>query len=153
MQVGAEGFVDGLAVIADLANVVAEAAGESMDRETLRALASKAIEKHRATLAVCAGIAAKLKEQEQVVPERPPGYWMNELSGKLRPVVEKYLRGERLDGMECATMRAYCRQWITAQGFSGPEVDELRRTLHTLTNHDAVLGWMEKAEAAMVDPL
>lgn len=47
-----------------------------------------------------------------------PGFWMNETSGVLAPVVRAYLSGARLGERPVAVMRAYLRQWV-ARGFRG----------------------------------
>ena len=36
-----------------------------------------------------------------------PGYWMNETSGQLRPVIENYLTGGRMSARDIAVMRNY----------------------------------------------
>ena len=82
-----------------------------------------------------------------------PGYWMYEVSGILRPVIERYLRGERLDTGEIATMRAYLRQWIFARGFRGPEIDALRARIDCLTTQEAIRVWIADADDACADPL
>jgi hypothetical protein len=79
-----------------------------------------------------------------------PGYWMNETSGKLAPVVEKYLRGEVLTTDEVAIMRAYLRQWI-AGDFQG--VDHLRLRVGRLTTTRMIREWLKDAEDIGIDPL
>ena len=37
-----------------------------------------------------------------------PGYWMNEMSGALRPAVEAYLHDEPMTARQIAAFRAYC---------------------------------------------
>jgi hypothetical protein len=143
---------DGFELIADLAMVAKEAAEGTVDREALRNLARQALDKHAPVLAATAQLAREMHAAE-FPKSMAPNYWMNETTGVLRPVIEKYLRGDALDGAECATMRAYCRQWIMADGFVGEDVMALRREVHTLTNNAAVRTWMEKAFEANVDPL
>jgi hypothetical protein len=81
-----------------------------------------------------------------------PGYWMFEESGILAPVVHAYLRGEALNGMQIAIMRAYLRQWI-AGDFRGPEVDDLRARVNDLTTREAISRWLYDADCACIDPL
>jgi hypothetical protein len=82
-----------------------------------------------------------------------PGYWMNETSGVLEPVVRRYLEGAELELGELATMRAYLRQWIEAPGFRGPDVERLRTTLTTITSTTDLRRWMSEALDAGIDPL
>jgi len=85
-------------------------------------------------------------------PSGIPGYWMNETSGVLAPVVEKYLRGEQLAPLEVGAMRAYLRQWI-AGGFQGPEIVQLRREVERIASTDDVRRWLSDAMNAGIDPL
>jgi len=87
------------------------------------------------------------------VPADPPGYWPNETTGVLRPVVEKYLCGERLDGGEVRTMRSYLRQWISCGAFFGPDIERLRMAVDQIHTHDDVRAWLERALDAGLDPL
>ena len=82
-----------------------------------------------------------------------PGYWMNETSGVLEPVVRRYLGGHELEPAELATMRAYLRQWIGAPGFVGPDIAHLREGLDGITTTAALRAWMGEAFDAGVDPL
>lgn len=82
-----------------------------------------------------------------------PGYWPNETSGVLVPVVRAYLEGVELDVAGVATMRAYLRQWIEAPAFVGADVDELRAAVDELVTTDDVRAWLERAVDAGVDPL
>jgi hypothetical protein len=81
-----------------------------------------------------------------------PGYWMNETSGVLKPVVEKYLRGEQLSQNEVACMIAYLRQWM-AGDFCGPEIDMLRVTVNAIVDHETLVAWLDEAMDAGIDPL
>ena len=91
----------------------------------------------------------------------PPGFWMNETSGVLRPAVEAYLRlrdwGEPgtpdMTPPQIAAMRAYLRQWIMAPAWRGPEVDELRASVHRLDSRAAIDAWLDRAIDAGIDPL
>lgn len=82
-----------------------------------------------------------------------PGYWMNETSGVLEPVVRRYLAGEELDPAEVATMRAYLRQWVWAEGFLGPDIDRLRSGVDHLYNTGDIRAWLGRALDAGIDPL
>jgi hypothetical protein len=78
---------------------------------------------------------------------------MNETSGLLRPIVERYLRGEQLEESQVAVMRAYLRQWIWASEFIGPDVDRLRAGVDHLYNDGDVSAWLARALNAGIDPL
>jgi len=82
----------------------------------------------------------------------PPGYWMNETSGVLQPVVEKYLAGDELEADELTVMRLYLRQWMNAP-FLGPEVRSLRLTIEDVTTTERLRLWLRRAQLAGVDPL
>lgn len=82
-----------------------------------------------------------------------PGYWMYEQSGVLIPVVQAYLHGQPMTLKQIATMRAYLRQWISAPGFIGPEIDELRGRVDGLTSQEAIDVWIYDAVEAGADPL
>jgi hypothetical protein len=81
-----------------------------------------------------------------------PGYWMNETSGALRPVVEKYLRGEQLEPYEIGLMRLYLRQWVGG-AFHGPLVAQLRRDVHSIATNAEIRDWLGRALDAGIDPL
>lgn len=83
---------------------------------------------------------------------RTPGYWMNETSGILRPVVERYFRGEALSAADVAALRAYLRQWITKGDFLGPSIQPLRETVGWLQCREDIEGWSFTAQDAGVDP-
>lgn len=83
-----------------------------------------------------------------------PGYWMNEQSGVLKPVVLKYLKSEPLDAGEVATMRAYLRQWIFAEGFlPSVEITGLRLRVDELRTNSDIRLWLNDALDAGIDPL
>lgn len=82
-----------------------------------------------------------------------PGYWMNETSGVLEPVVRKYLAGDELDAGEIRTMRAYLRQWVWTAAFVGPEIDRLRSGVDHLYNTGDIRAWLARAVDAGIDPL
>lgn len=83
----------------------------------------------------------------------PPGYWMYETSGVLRPAVETYLYGEPMTAAQIAAMRAYLRQWIFAPVWQGAEVGELRERIDGLTTREAIAAWLDDADACGIDPL
>ena len=83
-----------------------------------------------------------------------PGFWMNEQSGVLRPVVEKYLRGEPLTDAEVSLMRAYCLQWIELGDWrGGPEFDALSDRLASVRSQAQLEAWLDKAIDLGIDPL
>lgn len=79
------------------------------------------------------------------------GYWMHETSGVLKPVVEKYLRHEKLSPGDIVIMRAYLRQWIEADGFKDGEI--LRDTVRSITTQRELEDWLDDAMAVGIDPL
>ena len=82
-----------------------------------------------------------------------PGYWMNETSGVLEPVVRRYLAGAELNGQELALMRAYVRQWIAVPAFVGPDVERLRAGVDAITSTATLRAWLSYALDVGVDPL
>lgn len=82
-----------------------------------------------------------------------PGYWMSETSGALRPAVEAYLAGGAMSDEHIATMRAYLRQWIEADGWKGPMVPVLRMAVDALTTRRAIADWLAAADELGIDPL
>jgi hypothetical protein len=81
-----------------------------------------------------------------------PGYWMNETSGVLEPVVRKYLEGAELSTGEVGTMRAYLRQWM-AGDFHGPEIEWLRLDVYDIRTTVDLRAWLARAFDAGIDPL
>ena len=84
---------------------------------------------------------------------RGPAYWMNETSGVLRPAIVAYLKGLPMREDEIAAMRAYLRQWIVADCWAGPEVDDLRWRIDGLTTKKAIERWLDDAIKEGIDPL
>lgn len=82
----------------------------------------------------------------------PPGYWMNETSGVLRPAVEAYLNHKPMTDAQIAAMRAYLRQWI-AGPWAGPRIEELRESVDGLTSRRAIVRWLDLAMDEDIDPL
>jgi len=79
-----------------------------------------------------------------------PGYWMNETSGVLRPVVEAYLKGGNLNPEQIVTMRAYLRQWIMAPAWRG--VENLRRSVDNIRTQADLDHWLDRALNEGIDP-
>ena len=82
----------------------------------------------------------------------PPGYWMDETSGVLRPAVVAYLKGEPMTDEMIAAMRAYLRQWMTGP-WIGPETGKLRASIDSLTTRRAISQWLADALDENIDPL
>lgn len=83
----------------------------------------------------------------------PPGYWMHETSGVLRPAVEAYLEHREMTPEQIAAMRAYLRQWIASPLWRGADIDFLRLGIDGLTTRDAIDDWLSLALDAGIDPL
>ena len=92
-----------------------------------------------------------------------PGYWRNETSGVLAPVVTKFLENKQpLTGEEIGIMRAYLLQWILHPVWStNPHEDEEgRRTLwelrvraRKLETISEITEWLSDALDFGLDPL
>jgi hypothetical protein len=82
-----------------------------------------------------------------------PGYWMNEQSGKLKPAVLAYLKGEKLDDVQIGFIRAYLRQWIDAPMWQGDEIEELRQSVLGVCDRATIKDWLDDALKANIDPL
>lgn len=87
-----------------------------------------------------------------------PGYWIYETSGKLRLVIERYLDNTELSPQDCATMRAYLRQWIFSPVWDGNPhgrdiLADLRNRVDSLTDRGRIDHWLRDAEEFGVDPL
>jgi hypothetical protein len=88
-----------------------------------------------------------------------PGYWMHEQSGRLAPVVTKYLEGKTLTGDEISIMRSYLRQWVYASGFDGGpaqvrlEIASLRARADRINSNVALRDWLRDALELGIDPL
>lgn len=80
------------------------------------------------------------------------GYWPNETSGALAPVVRKYIEGGTLDGSEVAIMRAYLRQWMGGV-WSGPAAKQLRADVDRIFTHAELRAWLDRAVDEGIDPL
>jgi hypothetical protein len=82
-----------------------------------------------------------------------PGYWMNETSGELRPVIERYLTAQHLTARDVAIMRVYLRQWINDGAWIGPLIDALRTQVDEIHDRDGIRRWLDRALDAGIDPL
>jgi hypothetical protein len=83
----------------------------------------------------------------------PPGYWMYEVSGVLRPAIQAYLENEAMTPAQIAAMRAYLRQWIMAPEWRGDNIDLLRATVGSLATRKNIDSWLEVADHDGIDPL
>lgn len=83
---------------------------------------------------------------------QPHGYWMNETSGVLRPVVEAYVAGMPMMENDIAAMRSYLRQWMMV-GWDGDGIEDLRRRVDEITDRASLTKWLEDAVAWGIDPL
>jgi hypothetical protein len=81
-----------------------------------------------------------------------PGFWRDETSGVLAPVVEKYLAGVELDAAGVGVMRAYLRQWLHGP-WAGPGVARLRDDVERITTTADVRAWLAYALELGIDPL
>lgn len=72
----------------------------------------------------------------QINTEHPPHFWMTEQTGKLAPVVEAYLNGEKLTPEDFDLIQQYLRQYLERVVMAGEanrrklvsRVDKLRST-------------------------
>ncbi len=77
---------------------------------------------------------------------------MYETGDVLRPAILTYLDGRALTMAQVAAIRAYLRQWMAAP-WAGPDIEELRRLVDTLTDDRAIDAWLERALKSGIDPL
>lgn len=88
-----------------------------------------------------------------------PGYWINEVSGVLRPAIEAYLKAvtepdaPEMTGEQIAAVRAYFRQWIEVGNWHGPMIDVLRTQVNELTTSRDITRWLDRAMDEGIDPL
>ncbi len=81
-----------------------------------------------------------------------PGYWMNETSGVLRPVIMRYLDGEDLDTSDVEIMKAYLRQWMEG-GWKGEDAARLRAGIRRIATAADLRRWLDEAHDIGIDPL
>ena len=98
--------------------------------------------------------AAAEVSAENAKPKPPgaPGFWRNETSGRLAPVVEAYLRGDPLSAHQIGVLRSYLRQWIESPAWRGPVIDGLRDAIHSLHSRAQIAHWLDRAIEAGADP-
>ena len=82
-----------------------------------------------------------------------PRYWTTETTRRLRPAIVAYLNGLPMTDEHSSTMRAYLRQWIEADGFVGPTVNDLRVMVGGLTTRPDIDDWLTLALEEGIDPL
>jgi hypothetical protein len=82
-----------------------------------------------------------------------PKFWMHETTGFLAPVVEAFIRGERLTPAQVLIMRIYLRQWIEAPVWKGEAIDKLRAALADIRNEQDITRWLDAAMNVGIDPL
>lgn len=82
-----------------------------------------------------------------------PRYWMHETSGTLRPVIEAYLVGGPMTADQIRIMREYLRQWIFADVWAGPRIEQLRRLVASIESRPTIDAWLAAAEQEGIDPL
>jgi hypothetical protein len=82
-----------------------------------------------------------------------PGYWMNEVSGKLEPAIFALLEGDQLTEEQIVLIRAYLRQWIMAPVWHGEALDALQARVDGLTTTEAIRRWLDDALKVNIDPL
>lgn len=80
------------------------------------------------------------------------GYWRDDIGGRLVPAMLDYLHHRPLSDEQCATLRAYFRQWMACP-WLGAQLDQLRAEVDGLTSRDAIARWLDRAAAAGIDPL
>lgn len=107
--------------------------------------------------AICKGDGEAIDDvrvREVRGPSSEPGYWKNEISGTLQPVVTAFINGERLDADGVAIMKFYFRQWIYADVWAGTEeIEGLRRMIDEVATQHGLSSWVDRALDAGIDPL
>jgi hypothetical protein len=85
--------------------------------------------------------------------ERPPGYWMYETTGVLRPAIEAYLLTDLPMTVEhIGAFRAYLRQWM-AGPWLGSDIPALRLQIDDIDSREAIEAWLDRALDSAIDPL
>ena len=84
-----------------------------------------------------------------------PGYWRNEVSGQLAPVVEAFIQQENLTADQVVMLKLYFKQWIWADVWSGsgPEIAHLRVMLDEVVTQHGLNAWLMRAMDLGIDPL
>ena len=93
---------------------------------------------------------------------RAPKYWMHETSGVLRPVMRRYLSGERLDRDQIGLMRRYLEQWFDSPIWdqNPAATDEakallklLRQRVHAISTNQDIRAVLKDALDLGIDPI
>jgi len=95
--------------------------------------------------------AARAAELFAAMEANPPGHWMHEASGVLRPVIEAYLYGRVMNDAEISIMRRYLYQWMTRGTWDAPA--ELTDSIKDIRTREDLDGWLHKALDLGIDPL
>lgn len=85
-----------------------------------------------------------------------PGYWPNETSGVLVPVVTRYLNGEPLNAAQLRIMKSYIAQWVDApvwRSAGGTELEELRAQVKRIETEAQLHAAIDAAIDLGMDPL
>jgi hypothetical protein len=107
---------------------------------------------------------------DQVPAEQRPKFWLDEITGRLKPVVERYYRGDQLGDLGCALMREYLEQWIDSPVWDQSclefptqyllvkagqrrELRRLRRWVRTLRSSADIREWLIAAAEMGIEPL
>jgi hypothetical protein len=94
----------------------------------------------------------------KVVISRAPGYWFQETSGVLKPVVRAYLAGSRLDSDQIGLMRRYLEQWFDASvweaiGEDMTQLESIRQRVHRIATNEDIRAALKDALDLGIDPL
>jgi len=93
---------------------------------------------------------------------RPPGYWMNEIDGRLAEAMKRYLRDEPLSNYDVGLIRVYLVQWIESpvwdmnpnlDAAGRAELEQLRQAAHKITSRRGIDEWVEVATDWGMGPL
>lgn len=85
-----------------------------------------------------------------------PGYWPNETSGVLVPVITRYLNGEPLDAAQVRIMKSYLAQWVNApvwRSAGGNGLEELRAQVKRIETEAQLHAAIEAITDFGMDPL
>jgi hypothetical protein len=91
---------------------------------------------------------------------RAPKYWMNEVSGFLRPAIEAYLNHTPMSSRDIAAMRSYLCQWIDSPVWDDEDrshwnerLSRLRKMAKQISNREDISLWIHLALEDGIDPL
>jgi hypothetical protein len=91
-----------------------------------------------------------------------PGYWPNETSGVLMPVMIAYIAGERLTPEQVGIAKAYFRQWVDSEvwelnpfddGRNKEELRNVRRCVAAIETRDDLDSALKLMFEMGMDPL